>query len=91
MRDKSIDFVLTICGDGPKYKYLQAKVREFELEKNIVFKGYLSRLDVYKELANAKVYISSSKTEGFGNSNIEAMAAGCLVILTDLPINRELQ
>ena len=90
LRIKGIDFVLTICGDGPQREFLQAKTQQLQLDDHIVFKGHMSRLDVYKELSNSDVYISCSKTEGFGNSNIEAMASGCAVILTDLPVNLEL-
>ncbi|HUN04662.1 MAG TPA: glycosyltransferase, partial [Niabella sp.] len=50
---------------------------------DVVFFGY--QKNPIKYLAHADLFICSSVTEGFGNSIVEAMAAGIPVLATDCP------
>ncbi len=50
---------------------------------HVIFWGY--EKNPFKLLGKANLYISTSLTEGFGNSIIEAMACKCLTISSDCP------
>lgn len=65
---------LTIIGDGPSRKSLEAMSGP-----SISFKGYLSEEELKKEYANAKALVIPGN-EDFGLAPIEAMACGTPVI-----------
>ncbi|MBM3281766.1 MAG: glycosyltransferase family 4 protein [Candidatus Diapherotrites archaeon] len=68
---------------------LEALVKKHGIGKNVTFHGTLSpkeMMDVYSQCAFA---VSASEYEGFGISAVEAMAAGKIPILNDIPTFRE--
>lgn len=87
---KKVDYHLTICGGGPLEESLRQEITNLGLAASISLPGNLSRSDVYKNLCNSSIYISTSITEGFGNSTIEAMASGCPAIVSDIPVHSEI-
>ncbi|HUD43928.1 MAG TPA: glycosyltransferase family 1 protein [Patescibacteria group bacterium] len=68
---------------------LQGKVKQLNLEKNILFLGEINdtELSVYYE--NAVALVMPSLMEGFGLPAVEAMAQKCLVIASDTPALKE--
>jgi L-malate glycosyltransferase len=66
---------------------LQALVRELDLAKNVFFAGGVTNLREY--LAAADVFVLPSRSEGFSNAIIEAMAASLPVVATDVGGNAE--
>lgn len=76
--------LIFVGNDKTEYaKYLKKLVREYGIEKNIFFTG--RQKDVSFFLQNSKIFIMTSKTEGFPNSMIEAMEMGLPVISADCP------
>ena len=74
---KNIDKIeLTIVGDGKEKKSLE------KLDKNVKFKGKLSREEVLEEMKNSDVFILPSVNETLGLVYLEALASGCLTIGT---------
>ncbi len=73
---------LKILGTGPLESELKLKVKSLKLEARISFLGYVPYEDIPKYLHKADIFIRPSLSEGFGNSFIEAMAAGLPVIAT---------
>jgi glycosyltransferase involved in cell wall biosynthesis len=69
------------------YAELQQMVQELGLEGRFSFDGSVSDLQTY--LADADVFILPSRSEGFSNAIVEAMAAGLPVIATDVGGNAE--
>lgn len=53
------------------------------------FLGCLDRATLSRELAAAHIYIAPSRYEPFGLAPLEAAAAGCALLLNDLPSLRE--
>jgi glycosyltransferase involved in cell wall biosynthesis len=53
---------------------------------NIRFVGYLSDEDLGALYGSAKAFISVSLAEGFGIPVVEAMACGCPLIISDIPV-----
>ena len=80
---------LFMIGDGPLMDELKGKVDELDLDQKVIFTGLLSRNEVYDHLAFCDYFIMLSKTEGHSVSLLEAMAIGCVPILSDIPSFRE--
>jgi glycosyltransferase involved in cell wall biosynthesis len=80
--EKNIKIILV--GDGPLYNQLYSLTRELNLENNVIFKGSLSRNEVYAELMSMDIFIVSSRYEGFCNAMVEAAATGVAVVATNI-------
>lgn len=82
LREKSSRYFLAIAGEGSGtlQAELNALRNELGLARDVAFLGL--RSDVAEILGSLDAYVSSSDTEGFSISCIEAMAAGAPVIAT---------
>ncbi len=56
---------------------------------DVIFPGYLHGADLEELYTSALAYVVSSEIEGLSLSLLEAMAAGCPIIASDIPGNRE--
>lgn len=72
---------LVLIGNGNDYKAVQNYVKSLGLESDVILPGYMK--NPYKWIRKASVCVLSSKTEGFSNSVIEAMAIGTPMLVTD--------
>ena len=88
VKQKSIPFKLTIIGDGTESKKLKWLAKELKIDNEVNFVGRINNNDIPKFLQQANFYISTPITEGVSASLFEAMASGCLPIVSDLPGNR---
>lgn len=79
------DFSVRIVGDGPLRGQLEALAEASGLRGRVEFLGHLD--DVAPELAAMHVMVRPSKTEGMSLAVLEAMAAGCAVVVSDIPAN----
>lgn len=84
------DCRLVFIGEGDLKDTLLDKTKELHLERKIEFTGLVPRNSVYKSLAQADVFISTSFGEGLPVAALEAMACRCPVILSDIQPHREL-
>ena len=73
---------LTICGSGSASGDVDAFIKRFELQRNIVATGTIRGADKFEQLAAAEVFVLPSYTEGMPNAVLEALAAKCLVLGT---------
>ena len=73
---------LKILGTGPLEEVLKLKVQSGKLGNRVRFLGHVPYEEIPKHLHDADIFIRPSVSEGFGNSFIEAMAAGVPVIAT---------
>lgn len=81
---KRMDYKLVIVGmKGWKYKRIFKTIKELQLEKHIIFTGYVSEEDIVKFYNIAEVFVYPSIYEGFGLPPLEAMACGCPVITSN--------
>jgi glycosyltransferase involved in cell wall biosynthesis len=71
-----------ILGTGYQEPELREKVKEKKLDDRVVFLGYIKHADMPQYLHVSDIFIRPALSEGFGNSYIEAMAAGIPVIAT---------
>jgi glycosyltransferase involved in cell wall biosynthesis len=72
---------LVILGEGEERKELERLVSRYGLEGRVVLPGHIQ--NPYPIIRRARIFVSSSKLEGFPNALIEAMALGCPVVAAD--------
>lgn len=77
---KNVYFLIIGKGDdGPR---LQKQARDLGVSDRVKFLGFLPYQDIPKYFSVCDIFIRPSRSEGFGNSFIEAMASGLPVIAT---------
>ena len=83
------DVRLVIVGSGPQRKALEVAAEKSGVSDIVTFTGNLTRAHVYKQLAASDLFVMPSKSEGFCNAVVEAMAMGLPVLCSDIPALRE--
>lgn len=83
------DWKLIIGAVGEETKRLKALVTTFNLEDKVEFVGWLTKEDNIKNYQKASIYISIPKSDGTAVSLLEAMSAGCIPVVPDLPVSKE--
>lgn len=73
---------LVILGLGPDKAMLESLVQKHGLQRRIFFLGHVDHKELPTYLQASDVFVRASRTEGLGNSFLEAMAAGVPVIAT---------
>ncbi len=76
-----VKFIL--AGEGPMTEELKRKVKNIGYEKRIVFPGYMDNYNKNRLYMVANVAVFPSLYEPFGIVALEAMAAGCPVVVSD--------
>lgn len=76
------NLTLTIVGDGPERKALQAQIARLHLEELVQIKGRVDH-DIGLELERHRVYLHASRQESFGLAAVEAMALGMPTVVGD--------
>jgi len=88
VKSKIDDVKLVIVGDGPLKHYLINLTKRLNLEKDIIFTGFVSDEELPKYYASCDIFASASVLEGFGLIFLEAMALGKPIVafnLTSIP------
>lgn len=75
---------LYLIGDGPERENLEKMVRELKLGDRVIFLG--TRFNPYIWMRRARLFVHSSKEEGFGMVIVEALINSCVVVATDCPV-----
>ncbi|TCS71937.1 glycosyltransferase involved in cell wall biosynthesis [Sulfuritortus calidifontis] len=83
---------LRLIGSGPMEATLRRRVAELDLEDNVTFLGWLPHDVVLREMAAAELVVvpSSQVQEGFGLVVAEALVCGTPLVVSDIPVFREL-
>jgi glycosyltransferase involved in cell wall biosynthesis len=79
--------VAVLCGEGPDRAMVERRVRELGLGGRVLLPGYVA--DLWSWMKRATVFVSVSTSEGRPNAVLEAMAAGCPLVVSDIPAHRE--
>lgn len=77
-------FKLLVVGEGEERSALEILVRSLKLESRVVFHGLADHADLPDLLKASDIFVRPSRSEGLGNSFLEAMAAGVPVIGTNV-------
>jgi len=75
--------LLIVGGKGWKYSGIFDLVNSLGINQDVVFLGYLAKVDLPALYGGAEVFIYPSLYEGFGLPPLEAMACGCPVIVSN--------
>jgi glycosyltransferase involved in cell wall biosynthesis len=76
------EVVFVVFGVGPEEESLKALAETLGVAKRVFFKGQISHDVMPKYLKACNIFIRPSRSEGMGNSFVEAMAAELPVIAT---------
>ncbi|MCA9363895.1 glycosyltransferase family 4 protein [Candidatus Kaiserbacteria bacterium] len=71
-----------VFGTGPDEEKLRAQVQQLEIEDRVLFRGHIGHDVMPKYIKACDIFIRPSRSEGMGNSFVEAMAAELPVIAT---------
>jgi len=74
------DIKVVIIGNGPEKAKLKNLTKRLNLEKNIKFRNFMLKEQVYSFMKSSKLFVLPSVLEGFGIIVIEANACGLPVI-----------
>lgn len=79
---------LIIVGSGGEEAHLKSIGERHALSGHVVFEGW--KKDLASCMKTADVFLVTSTYEGYGMTVIEALAAGCPVVMTDVGCAREI-
>jgi glycosyltransferase involved in cell wall biosynthesis len=96
---KNVEALVRAVALLPDYElHLMSKVGDADRERlmaaapaaKLVFRNGVSDAEYHEELASATALVTASYDEGFGIPVVEAMALGTPVVVSDIPIFREI-
>jgi glycosyltransferase involved in cell wall biosynthesis len=79
--DRALDARLVIVGDGNERVRLEVLVDRLGLNDRVTFRGHMT--DIRPALAKARLFVLSSRYEGYPAVLVEALAAGVPCVTTD--------
>jgi len=88
LSERGIDYRLEIVGQGALRQRLEALASELSLERRVAFRGNKPHREMPTILNRSDVFVSASLSDGTSSSLLEAMASGCLPVVSDIPANR---
>lgn len=86
-REQGRSFELDIAGEGPERVSLEKLINELNLNEVVRLLG--SRKDIPELVQEYDAFFFGSHSEGFSGSIVEAMMAGLPVIVSGIPVNKE--
>ncbi len=88
LKERGLDFLIRIAGEGPLRKDVQEKVARAGLEEHFEFMGFVE--DIKSFMHSLDVFVLTSVWEGFGYVLLEAMASARPIVAFDVSSNPEL-
>jgi glycosyltransferase involved in cell wall biosynthesis len=85
LRGRGRAFTLTVAGDGPQRDELRDALDRLGLLDRVRLAGFVPPARVLDQYFDHDVLLNLSSYEGFSMSVLEALAAGCVPVCTDLP------
>jgi len=81
LRERGIDYRWTIIGGGPD----EAQLRSLWTNGDVDWRGVLTHADVLRALPEFDVFVLPTRAEGFSVALVEAMGAGLVPVISDIP------
>jgi len=83
------DWRLIIAATGSETDTLKKLVRDLEMDAYIEFAGWIKKEENINFYKKSTYFVSVPESDGTSVSLLEAMAYGCIPIVSDLPANKE--
>jgi len=83
------EWKLIIAGTGEEFPALQELSESLNVADSIEFAGWLNHDENKSNYERARIFVSVPESDGTSISLLEAMGAGCIPVVSDLPANRE--
>ncbi len=80
VKEKRPNLKLLIIGDGPELRKLKVISEKLKVDDNVLFLGQIPQKDLPLYFRVADIFCRPSRSEGLGNSFLEAMASGVPVV-----------
>ncbi len=93
---KFTDISLVIVGEAfknnllPEKRTMDKHLKKQRLTQRVNFLGFVPTEDLISIYNLASVYVQPSFYEGFALPVVEAMACGCILAVSDIPVHREI-
>ncbi len=87
---KHIPFELTIVGEGPKRKFMEAFSKKNNLESQCIFLGKITQIELSEIYSKSDLLIAPSISEGMSLAIIEAVSCNLFVITTEVSGTKEI-
>lgn len=81
---------LVIVGAGPELENLKFQVTRLRLQANVIFEPWIEKQTLWSYAKTADLFLLTSWYEGYGVALVEAQAAGCPIVSTDVGVAREI-
>ena len=81
---------LDIVGDGSEKHVLVELAKRLGVDGEVDFLGRVEWASLPEVYGRSAVFLTTSNSEGFGLSLLEAMSSGCACVASDLPTHRSL-
>jgi glycosyltransferase involved in cell wall biosynthesis len=82
LRDRGVDFTLTLVGDGPLRAPIEAEIRRLDLSGQVKLAGWMGQPQVREQIRRSRAMVLPSFAEGLPVVLMESMALGRPVIST---------
>lgn len=83
------EWKLVVGAVGEQTETLKKQVKELKLDNQVSFVGWLEKEQNNSWYAKASIYVSIPESDGTSVSVLEAMSAGCIPVVADLPVSHE--
>jgi glycosyltransferase involved in cell wall biosynthesis len=84
LKNKNINFELVIVGSGPLEESLKNLVKDFGLEKQIIFTGQKTATELADYYKKSEIYIQASGYEGLPHVLLEAINYNLTLVSTPI-------
>ena len=88
-RESSLEFPLVVVGDAPYNRSYIDYLRQLARGTNVLLPGAIYGRGYRELLSHCRCYVYGGEIGGIHPGLLEAMGAGCLVLVNDIPENRE--
>lgn len=83
------EYRLVIAGSGEESTNLQQIAQDLGISSQVIFTGMLDYTELVKFYQQAQIFVSVPESDGTSSSLLEALAYGCVPVLSNLPANLE--
>lgn len=83
------EYRLVIAGGGEESVNLQQLAQDLGVSSQVTFTGMLDYTELVKFYQQAQIFVSVPESDGTSSSLLEALAYGCVPVLSNLPANLE--